>query len=405
MYAPDTSFDSSSPIFGPDSQVLTDSPMDWKSTTPPAPIPVARAFTPFDAPPTPYGAPPTPNARPLSPFVPPVQPPAFVFDPDNPYYAPTPQPVPPTEWPSTPHRAPSSQPFPPSEWPSTPQDAPPPPPIVPSENAPAPNRAPTPPPSQGIQPQIVVTPPQEPIIDDTTPSNAPMPSGIERANRRPMFDDPPSVFILNSPPHDSRPPGAFAEVCADYLAEYQQTLRARIVNRPPTPRRSAWGIDIDEMDDSPVAPSDRSLNASPLALTHASMEIDGMFRDTSLGDSLLDRSESTGIWVNSERERSGQLLEFEGEDTLVNPPDEDMSGVIESHIGPTMTNNRERRNTLPTGTVYDGQGDRLAPSPGPSGRKRELSGGNCKAEPSHQGTPDQEKRKRRKMKGKGKVRT
>jgi hypothetical protein len=154
MYAPDTSFDSSSPIFGPDSQFPTDSPMDWKSTTPPAPIPVVRAFTPFDAPPTPYGAPPTPNARPLSPFVPPVQPPAFVFDPDNPYYAPTPQPVPPTEWPSTPHRAPTSQPFPPSEWPSTPQDAPPPPPIVPLENAPAPNRAPTPPPSQGIQPQI-----------------------------------------------------------------------------------------------------------------------------------------------------------------------------------------------------------------------------------------------------------
>jgi hypothetical protein len=159
------------------------------------------------------------------------------------------------------------------------------------------------------------------------------------------------------------------------------------------------------MDDSPVAPSDRSLNASPLALTHASMEIDGMFRDTNLGDSLLDRSESTGIWVNSERMRSGQMLAYEGEETLVNPPDEDMSGVIESHIGPTMTNNRERRNTLPTGTVYDGQGDRLAPSPGPSGRKRELSGGDSKAAPSHQGTPDHEKRKRRKMKGKGKVRT
>jgi len=268
----------------------------------------------------------------------------------------------------------------------------------------APDRAPTPPPYQGIQPRIVVTPPQESIVEGArTPNTAQMPSETEQVNRRPMFNDPPNVLILNLPPHDSRPPGAFASVGTEFLEEYQRNLRARIVNRPPTPRRSAWGMDIDEMDDSPVAPSDRSFNASPLALTHASMEIDGMFRDTSLGDSFFSRQESTGTWVNSERIRSGQILGIEGEDTLINPPDEDMAG--ECDVGPTMTNTRERRNALPTGRVFDGPGYRLAPSAGPSGKKRELSGGSSKPGPSHQGTPEHEKRKKRKMKGKGKVRT
>jgi hypothetical protein len=101
--------------------------------------------------------------------------------------------------------------------------------------------------------------------------------------------------------------------------------------------------------------------------------------------------------------RSGRMLDIEGEDTLVNPPDEDMSGVMITKNDPTMTSDRVRRCSLPTGKVLDGQGDHLAPSAAPSGRKRELSGGSSKVAPSHQGTPEPEKRKRRKMKGKGKV--
>jgi hypothetical protein len=230
-----------------------------------------------------------------------------------------------------------------------------------------------------------------------------MPSENERANRPPLFNDPPNVTVLDSPPHVSPPLGALAMVPAEVLEEYKRALRARIINRPQTPRPSAWGMDIDEVDDSPIAPSHRSSNDSPLALTHASMEIDDLFRDTNLDDSLQSRHESTGIWVNSERMRSGRMLDIEGEDTLVNPPDEDISGVTETDIDSTMTSNRERRYSVPTGKVFDGQGDRLAPSAGPSGRKRELSGGSSKVAPSDQGTPEPEKRKRRKMKGKGKV--
>jgi len=160
---------------------------------------------------------------------------------------------------------------------------------------------------------------------------------------------------------------------------------------------------MSDSDDSPVPPPDRSPNLSPLARNHAIMEIDGLFRNANLGHSFLDRSELTGIWVDSERTRSGQGSDIEDGDTSVNPPNENTAGDVDA--GFTTTSNRGRRYSRSDGKVYDGQGDRVAPSAGPSGRKRELSGEGSKAGPSHQGTPEHDERKRRKMRGKGKVRT
>lgn len=180
-----------------------------------------------------------------------------------------------------------------------------------------------------------------------------------------------------------------------FIQEYNRTLRARIERRPPTPRPSGWTIDNYDLDGSPVARSDYSPGASPLALTHESMEIDGMFQNTTLDSAR--RNETTNAWVQAERKRSDEMLRgVEDEDTLVNPPEDNVAGGSAVRF-------RERRNTLPTGNAFDGQGDRLAPSSGPTGRKRELSGGDGRAGPS-KGTPEEEKRKRRKLKGKGKVR-
>lgn len=365
--------------------MAADSSMEWRKATPPAPEPVVRALTPWRDIPTPHGSPPipydAPNGVPRSAFVAPAQPPAIVFDSDTHVWPSTPRPVPPSS--STLHRAPTSQPVVASEWPSTPHDGP------------------TPPASQVTLPQIVVTPPQGPISDgDNAPSTAPIPSENER---RPMFNDPPDLHIFGSYSHSSPPPGAFASVPPEFLAEYQRTLRARVINRPSTPRYPAWDIDMSDSDDSPVAPPDRSPNLSPLALNHATTEIDGLFRNANLGYSFLDLSESTAIWVDSERTRSGQVSDIEDGDTSVNPSNENTAGDVDA--GFTTTSNRGRRSSHSNGKVYDGQGDRVAPSAGPSGRKRELSGGGSKAGPSHQGTPEHDKRKRRKMKGKGKVRT
>jgi hypothetical protein len=141
------------------------------------------------------------------------------------------------------------------------------------------------------------------------------------------------------------------------------------------------------------------------------MDIDDIFRDMDFGTSLIPRTESTDTWVTAERRRSHEMLEGGNvEDTSVDLQEEDMGGRIILN-SPESTSKRERRYSMPTGNTYDAQGDRLAvPLVGPTGRKRELSGGSSKsggvsqAGQSSRGVTEDERAKKRKMKGKGKVR-
>lgn len=133
------------------------------------------------------------------------------------------------------------------------------------------------------------------------------------------------------------------------------------------------------------------------------MEIDGIFQNTDFVGSD-ERNESTSTWVKSARRQSVYVSDYEDcETTLVDIPKPKVAGGTKD-MDPVSDG--KRRSSLPIGDLYDGQGDRLAvPSAGPTGRKRELSGGSNKSRHSETGSSAGAKRKRRKRKGKGKAGT
>jgi hypothetical protein len=236
--------------------------------------------------------------------------------------------------------------------------------------------------------------------------NHPMSSRIITSTPRdasPAISLPDSNYPTSSPMNWTRQTPPQLHVPRSFigsLREYQRQARAQITNRPGTPRPSTWTVGPWDSDESLNAPSDRSIDVSPLALKHMSMEIDEIFQNTDFGGSA-SRRDPTDTWVKSGRRISGHSLMID-EDMDVQA---EMAAEANGDIGAATSANRDRRNSLPTGNVYDAQGDRLAaPSEGTTGRKRELSGGSSKAGPSGSGTEEDEKRKRRKMKGKGKVR-
>jgi len=214
---------------------------------------------------------------------------------------------------------------------------------------------------------------------------------------------PDSAMDLDTPtrPRDSVPGGVPPPYIGVSFHDHELAARARIVDRPSTPRPSAWSLGNYDSSDSPIPPGDTLLDASPLALTHTSMEIDDIFQNTDFVGST-GKIDSTGTWVNFVGEPSATITEIEdGQDDTPVDVQEQLAGdgdVVEP------MRNRDRRNSLPTGSVFGGRGDRLAaPSVGPTGRKRELSGGSSKSGRSDHGGSGSQQRKRMRTKGKGKV--